>query len=176
LSIIDLQDDYHLTFRPVNPYQYTNKSPEPTEPVLIIESGAEISCVGKGFHILFYTGETTSLGSAFTSATVIHDHCLSTTVILVINQATYIDDATQYESLLHTDQARHKNVIIHDLACCFTDHNGQHGKQSIQVDGHIIPLKHDGLKCFLTIREPNDSDWDHCHIIELTSPLSWTLT
>ncbi len=50
---------------PVHPYQYIDKSPEPNEPV--IESGMEISCVGKGFRILFYTGETTSLGSAFTS-------------------------------------------------------------------------------------------------------------
>jgi hypothetical protein len=37
----------------------------------------------------------------------------------------------------------------------------------------MIPLRHDGLKYFLRIREPNNSDWEHCHIVELTSPESW---
>jgi hypothetical protein len=100
------------------PYVYTDKSSGPKESVLIIDSGADISCVSKGFQILFYTGEITSLGAAFnstvprtfhivTAAAVIDDPCLFTPIILIINQAAYIADDDQYDSLLHTDQAHH---------------------------------------------------------------------
>jgi hypothetical protein len=95
-----------------------------------MDSAADISCVGKGFHILFYTGETTSLGITFadsshrtlhivTAATVITDPRTLTPTIIIINQAAYIPDMNQCESLLHTDQACHHNVIINGLACCY---------------------------------------------------------
>jgi hypothetical protein len=159
---------------------YTDKSPEANEPVLIIDSSADISCVRKGFRILFYTGEITSLGVAFsstephtfnivTAAAVINATRLSTPIIIIINQAAYIPNDDQYESLLHNNQACHHNVIINDLACCYVNSHRCYGKQSIEIHGHIV--RHDGLKCFLTIREPTDFDWNHCHVVKLTSPL-----
>jgi hypothetical protein len=155
-------------------------------PILIADSAADISCVGKGFQILFDTGETISLGTAFstmeaqtfyivTAATVITDTRLATPIIILVNQAAYIQNDDQFESLLHCDQARNHNVIVNDLACCYLDSDGHPGRQSIEADGHKIPLRHDGLKYFLTIREPMTFDWNQCHVIELTSPLPWSI-
>ena len=55
----------------------------------------------------------------------------------------------------------------------FRDGSGKQGKQSIEVDGFEIPLRHDGLKYFMNIREPIKSDWDQLPIIELTPPIPW---
>jgi hypothetical protein len=144
-----------------------------------MDSAVDVSCVGKGFHILFYSGEMISLGVSFanlslrtlqivTAATVVTDQRISTPTIVIINQAACIPDMDQFESLLHTDQAHHHNVIINDLAYCYFDSYGKSGRQSIKADGSIIPLRHDGIKYFLSIREPTASDWDFCNIIELT--------
>jgi hypothetical protein len=43
---------------------YTDPVPGPEETILILDSGADISCVGKGFQILFYTGDVISMGVA----------------------------------------------------------------------------------------------------------------
>jgi len=129
---------------------YTDSIPDPNEPILIMDSAADISCVGKGFHILFY-GETTYLGVTFsdsaqrnlhivTAATIITDQRTLIPTIVIINQAAYIPDMNQCEPLLHTDQARPYNVIINDLACCYFESYGNPGKQSIEVDGHVFPF------------------------------------
>jgi len=155
-------------------------------PILRVDSAADISCVGKGFQILFDTGEKISLGTAFstmeaqkfhivTAATVITDTRLATPIIILVNQAAYIQNDDQFESLLHCDQAHDHNIIVNDLTCCYLDSNGHPGRQSIEADGHKIPLRHEGLKYFLTIREPTTFDWNHCHVIELTSTLPWSI-
>ncbi len=41
------------------------------------------------------------------------------------------------------------------------------------MDGCNIPLKHDGMKCYLNVHEPTKEDWDICQVVELTSPESW---
>jgi hypothetical protein len=164
---------------------YNDKIPHVDMNIIITDSAADISCVGKGFQILFKSGETTCVGMALakaqtntfdivTAAAVVIDPNTSRNIIIIINQAAHIPDLEQNESLLHTEQVRHHNVRINDLASCFHDSEGKPGRQSIEVDGFIIPLRHDGLKCFLHIREPNESDWKHCHIVELTSPESWS--
>ncbi len=58
---------------------------------------------------------------------------------------------------------------VNDLAKCFYDSEGRPGKQNIEVDGCTIPLKHDGMKCFMSIHEPTKEDWDICQVVELTS-------
>jgi hypothetical protein len=164
---------------------YTDKVPNSDTEILIMDGVADISCVGKGFSILFLTGEKTTIGVArakseastfdiVTAATVIIDPTTSLNVILIINQAVYIPDMEQNASLLHMDQARNHNVIINDLAKCYYDSEGKPGRQLIEVDGRTIPLRHDGLKYFLQIREPREEDWDLCQIVELTSTESWT--
>jgi hypothetical protein len=165
---------------------YTDRIPPSDMNIIITDSAADISCVGKGFQVLFKSGETTRVGMALakartntfdivTAAAVVIDPNTSRNIIIIINQAAYIPDLEQNESLLHTEQARHHNVRINDLARCFHDSEGKPGRQSIEVDGFVIPLRYDGLKCFLHIREPNENDWEHCHIVELTSPESWSV-
>jgi hypothetical protein len=80
----------------------------------------------------------------------------------------------QYESLLHTDQARNHHLIINDIAKYYFDRYGNAGQQSIEVDGLTIPLRHDGIKYYLNIREPTPQDWETCQVIEFKSPISWS--
>ncbi len=163
---------------------HTNDAPSDDTTILIMDSAADISCVGQNFEILFYTGETTTLGvavAAFNSqtydivsaATVVENSTSSQSYMIVINQVAYIPDANQHESLLHTDQARYHNVIVNDLGKYFRDSIGTPGKQSIKVDGFEIPLLHDGSKYFLKIRKPTSLDWKQLPIVELTSPVPW---
>jgi hypothetical protein len=163
---------------------YTHDAPPRNEDILIMDSAADISCVGRGFKILFHSGEKTNLDMALvgakgrtldivTAAAVVLDPTSSRNIIIIINQAAYVPELQQHESLLHTDQARHHNVFVNDLARCFHDVGGRPGAQSIVADGTTIPLKHDGSKYFLSIREPTEEDWNICQIIELTSPEPW---
>ncbi len=80
----------------------------PEETILILDSGADISCVGKGFQILFYTGEVISMGVAMadveernfkivSAATVLSDSQLNRDFIIILNQAAYIPGDHQYE-------------------------------------------------------------------------------
>jgi hypothetical protein len=166
---------------------YTHGTPSREENILIIDSAADISCVGQGFTVLFRSGETTTLDMALvgtkgrtldivTAATVVVDTTTARNVILIINQAAHIPNLGQHESLLHSDQARHHNVFINDLAQCFHDQEGRTGLQNIVADGTEVPLKHNGSKYFLHIREPTAEDWEQCLVIELTSPEPWQST
>jgi hypothetical protein len=165
----------------------TDEMPSQDTPVLIMDSAADMSCIGREFEILFYTGETINLSGAManmsgntyevvTAAAVVEDQRSSQKYIVIINQAAYIPDRSQYESLLHTDQARYHNVVVNDLSKFFRDSNGNPGKQSIEVEGFEIPLRHDGSKYFLNVRAPTSSDWNELPIIELTSPMPWKKT
>jgi hypothetical protein len=163
---------------------YTHEPPDEEENILIIDSAADISCVGQGFTVLFHSGEKMTLSTALasapsntfdivTAAAVVIDPSSSREIIIIINQAVFIPDLKQHESLLHTDQARHHNVQVNDIAKCFYDCEGRPGWQNIEVEGNTIPLRHDGRKYYLSIREPRKDDWDLCQVVELTSPESW---
>ncbi len=163
---------------------FTHSTPKSEENILIIDSAADISCVGQGFSIMFYSGETTTISLAIaesasstfdivTAAAVVIDPTSTKNVIIIVNQAAYIPHLGQHESLLHSDQARNHNVFVNDLAKCFHDPEGRQGRQNLEVEGNIIPLRHDGMKYFLSIREPTKEDWDICQILELTSPEPW---
>ena len=111
---------------PIEPYMtsrrlYTHDPPGADENILIVDSAADISCVGKGFSILFHSGEKMTLNTALvrspsntfdivSAAAVIEDSTTSRGTIIVINQAVYVPDLQQHESLLHTDQARNHNA------------------------------------------------------------------
>jgi hypothetical protein len=166
---------------------HTDEKPSANMPILIMDNATDISMVGRNFEILFYTGERTTLWGAMaaldgcnydivTTATIAQNPVSTQEYILVINQAAYVPDLHQHECLLHTDQARHHNIIINDLGKFFRDGFGNPGKQSIEVDGFQIPLQHDGSKYFLTIWTPTMSDWDELPIVELTSPIPWCNT
>lgn len=102
---------------------YNNDVPTQDTSILIMESTAEISCVGKDFEILFYSGKTTTLGVAMAAvgsatykivcaAAVVGSLTLSQSYIIIINQAARIPDSNHYESLLRTDQMRYHNVVV----------------------------------------------------------------
>jgi hypothetical protein len=144
---------------------YAHATPSRNENILIMDSAADISCIGKGFSVLFQSGEKTNLDMALvgsksrtldivTAAAVGIDPTTIRNIIIIINQAAYVPELDQHESLLHTDQARHHNIFVNDLATCFHDMEGKPGSQNIVADGTPIPLKHDGSKYFLSIREP----------------------
>jgi hypothetical protein len=163
---------------------FTHEIPTKNENILIIDSAADISCIGRGFSILFHSREKTNLDMAIvgsegrtldivTAAAVIIDPTTSRNIIIIINQAAYVPELEQHESLLHLDQAPHHNVFINDLARCFHDMEGRPGAQNIVADGTTIPLKHGGSKYFISVREPMKEDWDICQVIELTSPEPW---
>jgi hypothetical protein len=164
-----------------NVTMYTDTVPGPEETILILDSGADISCIGKGFQILFNTGEVISMGVAMadveehrfeivSAATVLSDPRLNRDLIIILNQAAYMPGDHLYESLLHTDQARNHHLIINDIAKCYFDRYGNAGQQSLEVDGITIPLRHDGIN----IREPTPHYWEICQVIEFTSPISWS--
>ncbi len=75
-----------------------------------------------------------------TAAALIEDKTTSRSFIIIINQAAYIPDLEQHESLLHSDQAQHHRAFINDIAKCFHDYESRPGCQNIQVDGCTIPL------------------------------------
>ena len=144
---------------------HTDNCPPADTPILIVDSAADISMVGQGFKILFHTGENTTLWGAMASldgkaydivsaATVIESPYTTQQYVIIINQAAYVPDSQQYESLLHTDQARYHNVTVNDLSKFFRNGHGNVGNQSVEVDGFEIPLQHDGSKYFFTIRKP----------------------
>jgi len=162
----------------------TQTPPSPDDNVLIIDSAADQSCIGQGFRILHYTGATIHLDGALdtmgggnyplvSAAAVVTDPTTVREIIIIINQAAYNPSLGQHESLLHTEQARHHGVLVNDLASCYTIRHGHPGAQNLEVDGHHIPLHHDGLKYFLHVREPTPSEWDNLPIVELTSPMEW---
>jgi hypothetical protein len=141
---------------------YTDKIPSDDMNILITDSAVDVSCVGNCFQVLFESGEMTCVGMALakaqtntfnivTTAAVVIDPNMSRNIIIIINQVAHIPDLEQNESLLHTEKARHHNMKVNDLAKCFHDSEGKPGCQSIEVDRFTIPLRHDGLKCFLHI-------------------------
>jgi hypothetical protein len=96
---------------------HTDMQPNQNTPILIMDNAADISMIGLGFEILFHTGEKTTLWGAMASlegktydivtvAAVVECPASTQQLIVIINQAAYIPDNDQYESLLHTDQAR----------------------------------------------------------------------
>jgi hypothetical protein len=166
---------------------YTHVPPGPNENNLIVDSAADISCVGQGFTVLFHSGEKMILNTALarppsntfdiiSAAAVVEDPTTSKNIIIIINQVVHIPDLEQHESLLHTDQARAHKFNINDLTKCFHDPEGRPGHQDIEVEGCIVPLKHDGRKYFINIRAPKKEDWEICQIIKLTSLESWNHT
>jgi hypothetical protein len=72
--------------------------------------------------------------------------------ILIINQAAYIPDLQQSESLLHSDQACYHGVKVNNISCYLTDHSDLPGKQNLEIDGITIPL----LMMVLNISCPSD--------------------
>jgi hypothetical protein len=108
------------------------------------------------------------------AATVISDRKSKRDIIIIINQAAYMPGTHQFESLLHTDQARNHHLVINNIATCYFDRYGNAGQQSIEVEEISIALRHDGIKYYLKIREPTPQDWETCQVIEFTSPISWS--
>jgi len=95
-------------------------------------------------------------------------------IIIIINQAAYMPGTHQFESLLHTDQARNHHLVVNDIATCYFDQYGNAGQQSTEVEDTSIALRHDGIKYYLNIREPAPQDWETCQVIEFTWPISWS--
>ncbi len=137
---------------------YTHESPNSDENILIVDSAADISCIGQGFKILFHSGETTMIGMALadssprkfdvvTAAAVVIDPSTSKNIIIIINQAAFIPDLEQHESLLHSNQARHHSVFVNDLGRCFHDPEGRQGKQNKEVLHKYSGAKRRGLGC-----------------------------
>ncbi len=135
---------------------YTHESPNSDENILIVDSAADISCIGQGFKILFHSGETTTIGMALadsnprefdvvTAAAVVIDPTTSKNIIIIINQAAFIPDLEQHESLLHSDQAWHHSVFVNDLGRCFHDPEGRQGKQNKEVFHTYSGAKRRGL-------------------------------
>jgi hypothetical protein len=55
------------------------------------------------------------------AATVILDRKSKRDIIIIINQAAYMPGTHQFESLLHTDQARNYHLVVNDIAACYFD-------------------------------------------------------
>jgi len=163
---------------------FTDSTPTTTEDVLIIDCAADQSCIGRGFKILYHTGEEIRLNGAIAgmrggvfpivcAAAIAIDPTTTQEYIIIIHQAAYNPDLAQHESLLHSDQARHHGVKVNDLADCYMDGHGNPGLQNLQIEEHCIPLCHDGSKCFIRVREPTQIEWDTHVLLELTSPEPW---
>ena len=121
---------------------------------------------------MFYTGQHTKKDGALVgmkggqypivcAAAVVEDETSDQLIIVVINQAACTNkDVKQHESLLDTDQARLHGVKINELASCFKDGHGHNEKQSMEAEGKVIPLLHDGSKYYLNICEPTNKESD----------------
>jgi hypothetical protein len=158
--------------------------PKETENVLIMDNAADQSVVGRGFHVLFQTGQSIQIDGAMIgmkgkqyplvcAAAVVEDPTSSEPLIILLNQAAYNDDPKQHELLLHVDQACFHGIRVNDLASCFLDGYGNEGKQSIETEGRVVPLLHDGSKYFVRIWEPTDEELEQLPTYELTSPMPW---
>jgi hypothetical protein len=163
---------------------HTDASPSQDISILIMDNATDIIMVGKGFELLFHSGDKTTLwgvmasleGKTYdivTAAAVVECPTSTQQFIVTIHQAAYVPNNNLYKSLLHTGQERYHNVIVNDLSKYFKDGYGNAGRQSIEADGFEIPLQHDGSKYFLTLRPPTDPDWEDLPIVTLTSPTPW---
>ncbi len=47
---------------------YSHKSPKEDENIIIINSAADISCIGHGFTVVFHSGETTTVHTALANS------------------------------------------------------------------------------------------------------------
>jgi len=105
-------------------------TPNQDENVLIRDSTADQSVIGKEWRILYYTVQNIQIDGFLIGmegekypvvcmAAVVEDNMTSQQIIIIVNQAAYNKDARQHESLLQTEQARMHNVKINDLASCF---------------------------------------------------------
>jgi hypothetical protein len=81
--------------------------PPTNTPILIMDNATDISCIGRGFEILFYTGETMTVSGAMaemqsieyeivTGDTVVETPLSTQSFIIIINQAAYIPNERQY--------------------------------------------------------------------------------
>ena len=159
-------------------------APDPEDNVLICDNAADQCVVGQGFKVLFHTGQSIRMDGAMAGMTgnkypivcavaVVEDETTFLPKMIIINQAAYNPDIDQHESLLHTEQARLHGVKVNDLASFLTDGYGNNGKQCLEMEGITIPLRYDGSKYFLRVREPTEKELEELPAFEITSPIPW---
>lgn len=148
--------------------------------ILLVDTGADTSCVGSGFVVLSETGRTVTLrgysdrsgtnerAPIVTAATAFDNN--GTTVILVLNEAIYLG-AKQYTSLLNLNQVRNAGHEGDDIPH-FLSH-----KESIfginTADGFHIPFTLKGKSAVIYVRTPTAQELDTCRHLILTSANQW---
>ena len=85
-------------------------------------------------------------------------------VLLVVNNATFVNNDNELESLLQPFQSMKHGVkfdlIPHEYG----------GKASMIMDDEEIPFEYDTEKLFLQTRKPTEEDLDTLQSFELTAP------
>ena len=134
--------------------------------LILNETGENVKCNGylKGKHI--FDGPSLPLVSALTCVQLENQEPL----LLLVNQACYYDDINQDESLCLPFQAEEHGVTFNLTPKDRTDTNGNLGQQKLTIEGKDIPLKFDGRKMYLDIRQPTEDEVDTLEVFELTSP------
>ena len=91
--------------------------------------------------------------------------------ILQMNQSLLDSSPDQKESLLQPHQSRAHGVLIDDCPIQHRRIDGSSGTQCVQILDTKLPLEFDGLKCYLKLEKPSESDIATYPRLELTSPI-----
>ena len=124
------------------------------QPYAVIDPGAEEELIGgDGWHIVYVSGQTTSLSGAIEgmgSITLPKIDAITSvkdkdgnTILLGVGNATFDRRPSQYESLWNSHHLREHGTIVDDVA---KSHGGQQCLKVKEPDGNIrlIPLEFDG--------------------------------
>ena len=124
------------------------------QPYAVIDPGAEEELIGgDGWHIVYVSGQTTSLAGAIEgmgsitlpnidAITAVKDKD-GNTILLGVGNATFDRRPSQYESLWNSHHLREHGTVVEDIA---RTHGGGQCLKVKQPDGKIciIPLRFDG--------------------------------
>lgn len=139
-------------------------TPQPTQQVLIADSGNDQFLVTSVWTVTEYTGRYISIcgalagrhpGTTFPVVSAVaklidenlHPYCA------IVHEALFDDSPDQVEALISTSQVRKYNSnSVDDCNTESVDTRGNPGTQCAVISGHRVPFFYDGAKCYYLIQ------------------------
>jgi hypothetical protein len=148
-----------------------------------LDSRANTCCVGKGFRVVEYSGQTCDVypynptykpkkGVPIVKAIMTFDDEHGNTVILCFNQVLYFGNELE-QSLLNPNQMRWNGLIVDDCPVSLS-HDGK-SSHSIKIPDECacIPLKLHGCISYIPICFPTEKEMETCTWLDMTSEEEW---
>jgi hypothetical protein len=144
-----------------------------------LDSRADTCCMGKGFRVVEYSGQTCDVypyhptyepkkGVPIVKAITAFDDEQGNTVILCFSQVLYFNNELE-QSLLNPNQMRWNGLIVDDCPVSLS-HDGK-SSHSIKIpdESACIPPKLHGCISYISIRLPTQKEMETCTWLDMTS-------